>query len=299
MGEAFAVALALGLAMALFWERSSQPQIAAMGAPVGVLSALYAGLWILGLPPHIPPNEALDRLLLIVLPAAAVAEMIGVSSCLAGWVARCVVAALTTPVLLQGSVYVCDLSGSGSREWPPAKAWLIFALLAVVLMAMWTAINRLSVRTGGRLAVLCVTGPVLGAGLVVMLSGYASGGQLGVPLSAGLGGVALGSVAWKAQPASECAVGIGVVGLFALLVVGRLFAGLTELHTALVLVAPLLGWLPEFLPWRRGRAALRLGFVAAPVVVALVLAQQKFAADSAQPGSPSEGSIEDYRSFGK
>jgi hypothetical protein len=38
---------------------------------------------------------------------------------------------------------------------------------------------------------------------------------------------------------------------------------------------------------------------AAPVVVALVLAQQKFAADSARPGSATEGSLDDYMNFGK
>ena len=71
--------------------------------------------------------------------------------------------------------------------------------------------------------------------------------------------------------------GVGVVGLFALLVVGRLFADLTTLNAALLFAAPLLGWLPELLPARRGvRVALRLGLAAVPVVVALVLAQAAF-----------------------
>ena len=82
--------------------------------------------------------------------------------------------------------------------------------------------------------------------------------------------------------------------------VGRLFADLTNLNAALLFASPLLGWLPERLPARRGvRVALRLALAAVPVVVALALSQQKFAADSARPGSGTEGSLDDYMNFGK
>jgi hypothetical protein len=300
IGKAFAAAVVLSLAVTLLFGRSSRTAVAAAGAVLAVVSAVYAGLWLLGLLPHFPPREDLDRLLLIVLPAAAVAELIAAASGRAGWVARVVVAALAAPVLLHGSVYVTDLSGPGSRTWPPAQAWLIFAALAALLLAVWAALNRLATRTGGRTALGCVAGAVLGASAVIMLSGYATGGQLGVPLAAGLGGVALGSLAWNGKPGSEGALGVGVVGLFALLVVGRLFAGLTGLNAGLLFAAPLLGWLPELLPARRRvRGALRLALAAAPVVVALVLAQGKFAADSSRPESGTEGSLEDYLNFGK
>jgi hypothetical protein len=300
IGKAFATSLALGLVVALLVGKSSRAAIASAGAALAAVSAVFAGLWVLGLLPNFPPREALDRLLLIVLPAAVVAEVVAAQSGRAGWVARCVVAALAVPVLLDGSVYVTDLSGPGSREWPPAKTWLVFAALAAVLMSVWMVTNRLAARTGGRTALWCVAGSALGAGLVIMLSGYATGGQLGVPLAAGLGGVALGSLIRREKPAIEGALGVGVVGLFALLVVGRLFAGLTDLNAALLFAAPLLGWLPELLPWRpRIRVPLRLALAAVPVVVALVLAQQKFATDSAPPESGIEGSLDDYMNFGK
>jgi len=155
-----------------------------------------------------------------------------------------------------------------------------------------------------------VAGTSLGAGLVIMLSGYATGGQLAVPLAAGLAGVGLGSVVWKSieskstesksTMAGASAAGVGIVSLFALLVIGRLFAGLTSLNAALLLEAPLLGWAAEAIPsGPRVRAGLRLGLAALPVVVALVLAQQKFASDSRQPGSPTEARLDDYMSFGK
>jgi hypothetical protein len=196
-------------------------------------------------------------------------------------------------------MYVTDLSGPGSREWPADKTWLIFAALAVTFLGVWSALNRLTLRTQGRTPAWCLAGTVLGAGLVVMLSGYATGGQLGVPLAASLVGVALGSLVRREHPATDGALGVGVTGLFALLIVGRLFAGLTDLNAALLFFAPLLAWLPELLPLRiYARAALRLGLVAVPVVVAIVLAQQRFAADSAQSESDIEGAI-DYTNFGK
>jgi hypothetical protein len=99
-------------------------------------------------------------------------------------------------------------------------------------------------------------------------------------------------------------LGFGVVGLFALVVVGRFFGTLTTANAAVLFFAPLLCWLPELpyvrnaWPWLRG--LLRVAVVAVPVFAVLILAQQKFDKDS---GRPSPGSIEptrdDYLNYGK
>jgi hypothetical protein len=88
---------------------------------------------------------------------------------------------------------------------------------------------------------------------------------------------------------------VGIVGFFALLIIGRFFGQLATTHAALLFFGLLLCWLPE-LP--RGLA--RIVLVAVPVTVALTLAQQKFAEDSARtsPGSQ-EPSVQDYLNFGK
>ena len=300
IAKAFGVATAISVMVTLLSGRSSRKTVAVAGSIVAIVSALYAGLWILELLPHFPPRDALDRLLLIVLPAAAVAELLGAASGRIGRVSRGAVAASVTPVLLWGSVYTTDLSGPGSRSWSPAMTWMICGMLAVGLTAAWILLNRLASRGGEQTTLVSVAGTALGAGLVIMLSGYATGGQLAVPLAGGLAGVALGSMAWKSTSAGESAAGIGLVSLFALLVVGRLFAGLTSLNAALLFAAPMLGWAAQAIPSRpRLRAGLRLGLAAVPVVVALVLAQQKFASDSTQPGTVAEGSLDDYMSFGK
>lgn len=299
---AFATAATLGLVLSVLAGRSSHPWVRKAGEVLGCTAATYAGVWVLGLLPHVPPREDLDRLLVIVLPAACVAELIAAGSAWASWVVRGIVAALAVPVLLDGSVYVTDLSGPDSREWSPERTWVTCAALAVLLLVAWVAMERLAVRTLGLTPLAAVAGAVLGAGLVVMLSGYASGGQLGLPLAAGLGGVALCSLVRKRASVGRYATGVGVVGLFSLLLVGKLFAGLSTFNAVLLFAAPLLGWLPEFL----SAGALRLTLAAGPVVVALALAGQKFAADSARPESPESrpesgtaGSVDDYLNFGK
>jgi len=300
IAKALGLAAVIGVTMTLLSGRSSRRTVAAAGSVLAVVIAVYAGLGILDLLPHLPPREALDRLLLIVLPAAVVAEVLAAASGRIGWAARGVVAASVTPVLLWGSVYTTDLSGPGSRAWSPAMSWMIYAVLGAVLMAAWMLMNRLGSRAGERVTVVSVAGTTLGVGVVIMLSGYATGGQVAVPLAGGLAGVALGSAAWRSNSAGESAAGVGLVSLFALLVIGRLFAGLTNLNAALLFAAPLLGWAVQPIRSRpRLRAGLRLGLAALSVVIALVLAQQKFASDYRQPGSATEGSVDDYMSFGK
>jgi len=300
IGKAFGASAAVAFVMALLFGRFSRASVAGAGGVLALAGAMYVGLCILGLLPHFPPREALDRLLLIVLPAALVAELIAATSKRAGWMARATIAVLAAPALLWDSLYIADHGGPRPQVWSPVQIWLIFAALAALLMADWTMLCRLAPRVGARTVLSCVAGTVLGASVVIMLSGYATGGQVGVPLAAGLGGIALGSLLATANPGTEGALSIGLVGLFGLLMIGRLFAGLASINAGLLFTAPLLGLLPELWPARwRVRPALRLVLVAIPVVLALALAQHKFAADSSRPGSGTEGSLDDYTNFGK
>jgi hypothetical protein len=143
------------------------------------------------------------------------------------------------------------------------------------------------------------------AGVTIMLSGYASGGQLGFPLAAALGGAAVASLVIGRNPDLRGVLGVGLVTHFALLLAGRFFGKLTTANAVLLLAAPLLGWLPE-LPYvrrlgPRTRGSMRVVLAAVPLLAALILANQKSKADSASPSTPGskETSIEDYLNFGK
>ena len=238
-------------------------------------------------------------MLLIVIPAAVLAEVAAAAGPKwAGWASRMVVAAVAAPVLVHGSSYVTDLSGPGSREWTPGLTTAIFAGLTMVLFLVWSGLTALASRAGQSAsgAVAVAAG---GAALALMLSGYATGGQLGFPLAAAIGAFAL--IRGRQQPG---AVGVAVVGLFSLLSIGRLFAGLTTQNALVLLMAPLLAWGPELPGVRqlgpRTRGGLRVALTAIPVIVTLWLAQQKFAADSTGPAAGSgEPSLSDYLDFGK
>jgi hypothetical protein len=138
-----------------------------------------------------------------------------------------------------------------------------------------------------------------------MLSGYASGGQLGLPLAAALAGAAAASLVLRDTAGLSAALGPAVVGLFSLLVIGHFFGELTTSHALLLGLAPLLCWLPEVPLVRRAPAWLRglarLALVAVPLGVALVQAQQQFVQNSAATSTQEAGepSLQDYMDFGK
>jgi hypothetical protein len=136
-----------------------------------------------------------------------------------------------------------------------------------------------------------------GAGITIMLSGYASGGQIGLPLAAALTGAVGVSLVSRQPSYGEGALSVGIVSLFALLIMGRFFGELATNQAFLLFLGLLLGWLPE-LPYVRRlgprlRGFARVVLIMVPVVVALMLAQQKFVKDSAGT------SQEDYMDLGK
>jgi hypothetical protein len=177
--------------------------------------------------------------------------------------------------------------------------------MGLALAVAWALLDTLA-RRGARGAVpLALSLACAGSGVTVMLSGYATGGQLGLPLACALAGAAA-VLFLRGNLDLRGAVGMGVVGLFALLVIGRFFGNLITANAALLFAAPLLCWLTELPalgrigPRRRAFAGLSLAGL--PVALALVLAVQKFKADSARPSAPSgtpEPSLQDYLDFGK
>jgi hypothetical protein len=288
------------------WRRPRPIWIAAGGA-IGLGVGLLAGAWLLGVPLRFPPREDLDRLLLVLLPAVVGVEVVSAVVRLRpviAWSLRLMIAAGAARVLLHGSVYIAG-SGDASAT-SPGQMWLMLAGLALALIANWSLLDRLADRGAGRSVVLSLALTAGGAGTTVMLSGYATGGELGFPLAAGLVGAAAASLIFAETPDLRGAIGVGIVGLFSLLVVGRFFGNLTTANLAVLLAAPLLAWLPELLPVRRAgpcaRSVARVVLVATPVAIVLILAAQKFSADSASSSAKpdaSEPSSDDYMKFRK
>jgi hypothetical protein len=320
--KACLAAALLAAAVLLFGARIGGKSHSAWRAASGALGTglgFFVGCLLLGLRPHWPPQEDQDRLLLVVIPAVIGVELVAAFTerlWWLGWFLRLVVAGSVARVLLHDSIYLADLAGPGTREWTPAQSRMILAGLAAALAGTWLAMAALAgkttsgapsaseARARGTAVVVSFILATAGAAITIMFSGYASGGQLGLPLAAALSGTAVACLFVNGPVPIQSVISTGVVGLFSLLIMGRFFGELATSHAALLFFAPLLGWLTE-LPYihriryaARGIAAVLL--TAAPIAVSLLLAQQRFAEDSNRTGpGPREPSIEDYMNFGR
>ena len=321
MAAAAVTAVAFILLCAWPW-RKPRPDLASGGTVLGVGLGFFAGCWLLGVRPDWPPRQDQDRLLMVLFPAVMALELVAALAASMRWLVwllRMIVAASAARVLLHNTIYLTDLAGPRSREWTPAQTWMILGGLAIALAGGWTSLVFLARRTAipasrsdkqagergkGRSVLLAVAVACAGAAITVMLTGYATGGELGLPLAAALAGGTAALFVVKQSLRAEGAVGLGIVGLFALLVMGRFFGELPAAYAILLFFSTLLCWLPE-LPYIRRlgprlRGVVRVALVTVPVVVVLMLAQQKFVRESSKmsPGSE-EPTIEDYLNFGK
>src|SRR5207253_1123934 len=92
--------------------------------------------------------------------------------------------------------------------------------------AVWGLLALLQSRTSERTAAPVLAFASAAAAATVMLSGYYQGGLLGLPLAGALAGATLASLAARAPPNTRLSPGVGVVGLFAVLLIGRFFGSL-------------------------------------------------------------------------
>jgi len=300
MAAAAVIAAVVVLHFGFLWRNARAARAA--GPVVGVAVGFALGVWLLGMKFSWPPREDLDRLTLVLLPAAVVVELAAAFVGRWRWVAwlpRLVLTTVAARILLDHSSYLTDLAGPGTREWTAEQTIAILAGLAAALTVVWAATAWLARRSPGRAVPFSLAGACAGAGVLVMLTGYASGGQLGLPLAAALAAAAIASLAVKGPPEPGGMVGLGVVGLFSILMIGRFFGNLSTVPAVVVFAAPLLGWLPELAHrWPRVRAALGVVLVGVPVIVVLALAAQKFVKDSKSSAPGSSGpSIDDYANF--
>jgi hypothetical protein len=199
------------------------------------------------------------------------------------WILRLGLAAATGRILLQGSSY---LQGTAS-DWSVSQVWTALGVGALLLAVVWILLARLLRRGPGISLPLALSQTCLAAGMTVMLSGYTDGGALGLPLAAAVAAAVVGARLLEMMPATEGAIGFGLVGLFGILMMGRFFGELSTGRALALFVAPLLCWVSE-LPPLRGRtprvvATVRLAIVAIPLAIVLGLAKSDFDRDMAEP----------------
>jgi hypothetical protein len=299
MGAAAIVAAVLMLLCGFPW-RAPNPVRVRLGGVLGVGLGFFVGCWLLGQQPHWPTVQVRDRILLVLLPAVILVELVALLPSYLAWLVwplRLIVVAGAMPVLLQDSVYLKE--GSGPESWTVQQTWVNFACWGGALAVVWGLLGLLARRTQGHAVSLAVALACFGAGLTMMLSGYATGGPMGFALGAALVGAVIASLLLSGPADPVGVLAIGVVGLFALLVSGHFFSELLLLNAALLFFGPLLCWLPELPPRLRGVG--RILLAAVPIALAVLLAQQKFAAtmDQITPGTDDPSSRDYSKEYGK
>ncbi len=220
------------------------------------------------------------------------------------WTLRMTVAVLGPRVLLHGSMYLAGPAGPGSSAWSALQAWLILGSIAAAEAAVWVLLTRLARRPAGASLPIALAVAIGAASMTVMLSAYLAGGQAGLPLSAAVLGASLAAMAFPDAARSIAPIGISVVGLGALLVIGRFFGELRTDHAVLLLAAPLLAWLPELPRLRRlppwGRGFLRVLLVSLVVSGVFADAARRFIGKTGPTASGAgEPSIDDYMNSGQ
>ena len=236
---------------------------------LGIGFGLAVGYKVLALRLAWPPANGLDRLLLIVVPSALGIELIA-------WAMRICLAVAAPRILLHGSVY---LSGPGSdRELWQSAAQLVFC--SILLIGTWGLLTMLSARLPGISIPLALAMTAQSGGLTIMMAGYIKGGASTIPFAAALAATTIAICLMRKQARQSGAIGIGVIGLFGVLFIGRFFGRLSTVCALTLLLAPLLLWVSE-MPFLRHRrpwlvVSLRLLLVAIPLAVVLVLAKQDF-----------------------
>ena len=303
--EAVAAAGALAALFVLLcgWPwKAIHLQRGATGWAMGVGAGFFVGCAILlGGLPNWPPVEDVDRLLFVLLPLAVGAELIGAFVLRPRWLAcvvRGLVAAAAGRILLHHSVYIAD-----SSEWTVAERWQYLIGMGVALAVVWNLLVGLTGRAPSRAIPLALAMTCGAAGVTIMLSGSLTDGQLGFALAGALAGAVVASLAMPCSPVIRGGVGVGIVGLFALVVMGRFFSELTTTHAVLLFCAPLACWVVELphlralRPWLRGLIQLLL--VAVPLAIVVVQAQRQFTADSQGKAGNAGDADDPYAGYGK
>jgi hypothetical protein len=201
---------------------------------------------------------------------------------------RLTLLALLVPILLFGSRYLTGLTGSARDDWSLTQALVHFVGWGVAIGSSWWLFARLTTRAPAPSHLISLAITSAGAGLLLMLSGYASGGLIGLPLSAALlGSCAFGTLlAGRGSDVIVAPVGVGMIGIASLTAIGHYFGELTLANAALVFLALLSGWLTE-LPRVRAlpdglRGFFRVALVGCLISVLIVFARNKFVEDYSQ-----------------
>ena len=250
-----------------------------------------------------PPVNALNRFLMIVLPATLVVELLAAvpggdeavsiriltnsatKKSRSRWAHgfRLALYASVGRILLHDSVYLGDVGNDHPDEWTFTQAVAVFGGSFLGLITSWSLLCRLSERSATGSITVSLAMAIQCTGLATMMAGYIKGGAAAIPLTAALLGTILSSALLlngfgdSDKRYLQGTIGIGVIGLFSLLCIGHYFGQLTGLRAIVLFLTPLLCWISE-LPGLRSRPAWQksgVRLIAVTMVLSAVLLSAK------------------------
>ena len=301
--SAMAVAGAATMLTVLACRRLGGSPAAAISWPLAVGLGFVIGAIMLGFRPRGVLATDQERLLLVVVPLAVAVE---------SWIAfkpmsiarmvlaRGCVSLSSGPLLLLGSVYMTG----GGGGWSPAERVIFLLGLGIFILVPWLTLVTLQQRRPDPAISLSLAATSLAAGITTMLSGYASAGQLALPLAATLAVVSF-AAPLAATPIHPGAVGVGWICLAGVLFIGRFFGSLTTLDGVLLGVTPLVCWLEEYRPlcfwaaWPRRFFLLMLTLLMLGTVVWQAQHRFRIHSGSPVPGATPAPSMQDYLNLGR
>ena len=289
---AVVVASAIVLLALRLVVRDATDCVAAAAGVAAISVGLMAGYDVLLFSWTWSPVNALNRFLMIVLPATLIVELLtavlhtGVHSRYVMIVLRVTLYACAGRILLHDSVYLSGVDSDSGDAWTMTRTVATLCGGFGGLIVVWSLLSRLSRRSASCSITLSLAMAVVCTGLATMMAGYIKGGVAAIPLAAALVGVALVSpflttgLDDPGKPYLQGAIGIGVVGLFSLLCIGHYFGQLRGLHAAVIFLTPLLCWMSE-IPGPASapplqKLTLRLIAVTIPLAAVLFVARQDF-----------------------
>ena len=234
-----------------------------ISAGIGVLSmggGLVVGYTVLQFTWTWPPANGLNRLILIVLPAAAIVELVAAVLAdrertsglqLLAIFLRLILSAAVGRILLHDSVYLSGIASNNPEAWPFMQMLLTLGCGSVGLIVVGLLLNRLSARETSCSVACSLVLAILSTGLAIMLAGYIKGGVAAIPLAAALAGTTAAAFVRKRycdDPTVNYLQGatrISLVGLFGFVCIGHYFGHLTGPRAFVLFLTPLLCWISE------------------------------------------------------
>jgi hypothetical protein len=275
-----AVGVSAIVVLTLGWLLSrTSPARTNLASIFGIGFGLAAGYYVLQLRLDWPPTNGISRLLFLVIPVVFLIELLAGSRLAPAWILwllRITLAAATGRILLHGSVYL----GGPRSEWTTFQAGQVLTICAAFLIAEWGLLSWLSRRSARTAVPLAISLTLQAAGIAIMLAGYVTGGAAAIPLVAAIVGATVASWLFQSRSDSAAAIGIGTVGLFGLLFIGRFFGAVSTPAALTLMFSPLLCWVTEIPILRRQNrwlvGTIGLFVVAIPLSIILILAKQEF-----------------------